>query len=124
MWVVVDLSKPDVQVEDVKLSINGKAQQVDIRWKATDKNMSRQPITLSYAEKEAGPWSIIATNVENNGQYTWPVPADAPSKFLVRVEATDLAGNVGRWETREPIPLEAPPRPKARVLGVTAGRGH
>ena len=44
----------------------------------------------------------------------------AGARAYLRVEANDRAGNVGRYESREPVLLE-PPRPKARVLGVSGG---
>ena len=70
-----------------------------IKWKASDKNLGRQPITLSYAEKEEGPWKVIAAGLENAGTYNWEVPKGTPARVLFRVEATDLAGNVGRAQS-------------------------
>jgi hypothetical protein len=122
VWVIVDLSKPEVQLQDVAVSVTGKVQQVAIKWKATDKNLARQPVALSYAEKADGPWTVIAANVENNGQYLWHVPADAPAKFLVRVEAIDLAGNLGRAQTKDHVLLDMM-KPEVLITNIEANPG-
>jgi hypothetical protein len=74
-------------------------------------------VGLYYAEKESGPWLPIATSQENSGRYVWQVPASAPPSFFVRVEATDLAGNMGRAQTAKPVLLDTS-RPTVSILGV------
>ena len=104
VWTIVDLTPPEVQVTEV--TPNADAKQVLIAWKASDKNFSRTPISLSYAETEAGPWRIIAANLENNGKYNWQMPPGTPAKFIVRAEATDLAGNVSKALWSKPLVLD------------------
>ncbi len=119
VWVIVDLTMPDVQLTDVTPSVKNKVQQVAIHWKATDKNLGRQPISLYYADKEEGPWKIIATNLANTGSYLWQVPADVPPRFVVRAEALDLAGNVGRTQTPRAVLLDTRV-PSVSILNVDA----
>ena len=123
VWVIVDLTKPDVHLTEVQPSLNSKQQQVSIKWKASDKNLSRQPITLYYAANEQGPWMMMASNLENTGCYNWPVPIDAPAKFLVRAEAVDLAGNVGRDQLTTPVLLDIKV-PSVSIVNVEANSGH
>ena len=104
VWTIVDLTPPEVQVTEV--APNADSKQLVIAWKASDKNFSRTPISLSYAETEAGPWRMIAANLENNGKYTWQMPPGTPAKFIVRAEATDLAGNVSRALWSKPLLLD------------------
>ena len=106
VWTIVDLTAPDLKLIEATPAIDGKQQQVTFVWKASDKNFSRSPISLSYAEKEAGPWHVIAANLENTGKYVWQMPAGTPPKIIVRVEATDLAGNVSRAQSDKPLLLD------------------
>jgi hypothetical protein len=46
-----------------------------------------------------------------------PPPGSVPYKFLVRVEATDKAGNVGVAETSNPVIVDTA-QPKGLILGV------
>lgn len=117
VWVMVDLSKPVVSLGEITPNLNGKTGSVAIRWKAVDKNLGSTPVGLYYSEKEAGPWQPIATNLENTGRYVWQVPASAPASFFLRVEATDLAGNMGRAQTAKPVLLDTS-RPTVSILDV------
>jgi hypothetical protein len=92
-----------------------------ITWVATDKNLGRSPITLSYAEQETGPWTPIAKDLENTGSYLWRMPTDIPYQFLVRVEAADRAGNIGNAETGKPVIVDLA-KPKGVILNVAPGQ--
>lgn len=106
VWVIVDLTSPEIQLTDVKPSLQANQQHVAIKWRANDKNMGRQPITLSYAESEAGPWKVIAAGLETVGTYNWEVPEGTPAKVLFRAEAQDMAGNVGRATLTRPVVMD------------------
>ena len=106
VWVIVDLTKPDVDMGEAKLVCKGKARHVTMKWSARDTNLGRQPVTLSWAEKAAGPWRVIAANLEPVGEYKWEVPDGTPPSVLLRAEATDLAGNMGKAETSKPMMLD------------------
>jgi hypothetical protein len=104
IWIQVDLTKPTVFLSGVHVT-NG-SHTVEINWTARDDNFGRKPITLSYAESASGPWMPIAAGIENTGAYTWQVPASTPSSIYVRVEATDLAGNVDSSTTPSPVKID------------------
>ncbi len=124
VWVIVDLTRPDVKLAEVTPSSKPDQQQtVTVRWKATDKNLGRQPISLFYAEKEEGPWNVIATGLENNGRYLWQVPKGTPARVLVRIEATDMAGNVGRAQLTKVVVMDNA-RPKVSIVNVEASAGN
>jgi hypothetical protein len=107
VWVEVDLSKPKVQLLGADSTVNGKSADVQVRWRAEDRNLGPRPVTLSYAEKADGPWTPIAANVENTGHHTWQVPPGGPGRYWIRVEVSDLAGNVGMAETPTPVAIDA-----------------
>jgi hypothetical protein len=95
VWVEVDWTKPVVTLVDVKPAIGMGGRTASLFWTATDNNLARQPITLSYAESPDGPWKTFATSLENTGRYVWQVPSNVPNRIHVRIEAFDLVGNAG-----------------------------
>ena len=117
MWAEVDLTKPVVKLLKVEGGVGSESRNLTIRWKASDKNLGSKPITLAYAERATGPWWPIASHVENNGHYVWHLPAGAPAKFLVRVEATDVVGNVGMAQTPKPVLFDRS-QPNVAILSV------
>ena len=119
VWVEVDTIKPVVRLLDVQVGVSGEGQHLSIRWKATDTNLGQRPITLAYAEQPAGPWTVITSNVENSGSYAWQLPSGVPPRLMVRVEATDLVGNVGIAQMPEPIALDLS-QPSISILAVEA----
>ena len=114
-WIEVDTSAPFVQLRPVETQVSNGA--LEIRWQATDKNLGSEPVNLFYRSRADGPWQVIARNVKNDGVYRWTFPHDA-SQFFVKVEVTDLAGNVARAESANPVQLDMT-EPRATVLGVT-----
>jgi hypothetical protein len=103
VWVEVDLTKPVVRITKVDVGRGPQAGSLAIHWTATDKNLGRTPITISFADKPDGQWTQIIANRENTGQYIWRMPPDVPSQVYLRVEAVDRAGNVGSAETGKPV---------------------
>jgi hypothetical protein len=118
--IEVDQTKPVVELLDARIEFGGESPSLSITWKATDKNLRRQPIGLAYAQQASGPWTPIAANVENSGNYLWKLPPNMPARFLVRVEATDLAGNVGMSQMSQPVVLDLA-LPIVSVLSVELG---
>jgi hypothetical protein len=119
VWVEVDLTKPIVQLNDVQVRVNDKSPILHLAWKAGDKNLGGQPITIAIAEKENGPWQTIAENLENTGHTEVPLRPGLPPRFFVRLEAKDLAGNVGVARTQSPVQLDLS-RPVVSILDVEA----
>jgi hypothetical protein len=121
VWVEVDLTKPAVQLTGVEFVCTPKARTLTVRWTAGDKNISPRPITISHADQPDGPWTVVAANLENTGHHEWPVPASAPRAVYVRVEATDLVGNVGAAQTPNPVLIDQS-QPTVSILTVEPNR--
>jgi hypothetical protein len=121
VWIEVDLTPPLVHLTGVSAKCTAKAQNVVIRWTASDKNLSPRPIALSYAMKAEGPWMPIATHLENTGRYEWPLPADVPARFVIRVDATDVVGNIGSDQTAKPVLMDRA-QPTVSILAIEAGK--
>lgn len=117
VWVEVDLTKPVVRLQNVDVGRGPEHGNMTVTWTATDKNLKQQPITLSYAEQNTGPWLPIAANIENTGKYVWRIPPEVPSRIFVKVEAVDKAENIGFAEYPKPVPVDLS-LPKSVILSV------
>lgn len=121
MWVEVDLTAPVVRLQEVQVGQGSDSGKLTILYSATDKHLGPRPISLDYAETAAGPWKSIARDIENAGRYVWQMPQDVPYQFLVRVQATDLAGNVGSDQSTKLIKVDLA-QPKGVILDVVPAK--
>jgi hypothetical protein len=103
LWVSVDLKRPVVELTAIERGQGNVADHLMLRWRATDNNLEPRPIALFYSSHAAGPWSAIATNLENTGEYAWRVERYVPARFYLRIEARDTPGNMAAFQTREPV---------------------
>ncbi len=117
LWVVVDLTRPEVHLLSARQSAGNDAGKLLISWEANDRMLASRPVALFYSQTDGGPWTTIATDLENTGQYAWNVPASVPDELFLRIEVRDAAGNLGICESREPIRLDRQ-RPNVRIDGV------
>jgi hypothetical protein len=120
-WIEVDMTKPTAQLLAVRPTVDDPWAMV-ISWAASDKNLSPEPIDLYYAVAPQGPWNQVSRGVRNDGNYRWSAPHDVGPQFFVRLEVTDLAGNMTRCDSQVPVVLDQS-RPKAKVLGVSGSGG-
>jgi hypothetical protein len=75
-----------------------------LTWKATDKNLANNPVTIEWAEQKDGQWYPIGpAEMANSGQYSWPVPANVPPSVYLRLAVRDAAGNVAVAQTDKPV---------------------
>ena len=114
-WIEVDTTAPFVQLRPIDPAQNGV---MELRWTASDKNLSTEPVSLHYKIRPDGPWQVIARAVKNDGLYRWNFPRDQGCQFFVKVEVADLAGNTAHAETPNAIVLDIT-EPHASVVGVT-----
>jgi hypothetical protein len=82
-----------------------------LTWRAADRNLAPNPITLEWAERREGKWQVIGEPEMPNaggtggatGRYVWQVPEKVPPKVYLRLTVRDTAGNVAVAQTSEPI---------------------
>jgi hypothetical protein len=124
IWVEVDETKPVVRLTGAEVGRGPDTGNLIISWSATDKNIARQPITISYGEQADGPWTTIVANLENTGRHLWRMPPSGiPYRFFIRVEAIDKAGNVGSAQTANHVIVDLhKPRPTILDVGAASGR--
>jgi hypothetical protein len=118
LWVSVDLHRPVIELTAIERGEGNLADHLVLRWKAADDNLDARPISLFYSSRPTGPWSAIATSLEDTGEYAWRVDRYVPARFYVRVEARDTAGNLAAFQTREPIDF-APAAPSAKLRSAS-----
>jgi hypothetical protein len=107
LWVSVDLKRPIVELTGVERGDGNLADHLILRWRAQDNNLERRPISLFFSSRPTGPWSAIATSLEDTGEYAWRVERYVPTRVFLRIEARDIAGNLAAFQTREPVEFTA-----------------
>jgi hypothetical protein len=115
--VGVDLAAPQAELQAPQLGQGAYAGQTLITWSAQDDNIADRPVGLFYSASAEGPWSTIATNVENVGHYAWQPGRDAPPQVFLRLEVRDAAGNIAVQQTPQAFDLNLP-RPTGRLRQV------
>lgn len=90
-----------------------------LRWTATDRNLTANPVTLQSARQQGGPWENIGpAELPNTGQFVWQVPPTGiPPRVYLRLTVRDTAGNNGVAETTEPVLVDLT-EPEVRLIGV------
>ncbi|QDS96201.1 hypothetical protein FF011L_50090 [Roseimaritima multifibrata] len=118
IFVLVDTTKPTVRITGARYGEQDDTGKLLITYQCEDSqnNLARRPVTLKFSETPQGPWTTIATGLENDGFYAWPADPELPSKIYLRVEATDRAENVGHDTLDQPIAVEGL-APRARIRG-------
>ncbi len=90
-----------------------------LRWKATDRNLAGNPVSLEWAEQPGGPWQHIGPEqMANTGQFVWQVPANVPPSVFLRLSVRDTAGNVAKAETDKPILVDLNV-PDVSIIGLS-----
>jgi len=117
IWVTLDVTKPEVRLICAEQGTGERAGKLVIRWEARDWLLASHPISLYYSETLGGPWVPIVASLENVGQYDWTVQGRVPDRIHLRIEARDAAGNLGIYETPQPVVLDRL-RPTAHIHGL------
>ena len=109
--------RPEATLDSVEQGSGNLADQIMIRWSASDAYLAPQPVTLYYSAQPAGPWSIIAANLVNSGSYAWRADRHLPEQLYVRLEVRDAAGNTTTYQTAQPVVVNRP-RPQVRIREI------
>ena len=119
-WVEVDATAPAVQLDPVQVGTGANSGKVAIIWRATDLHLAPKSVSLFWRPDQPGAaWQPLAEGQENNGRYIWAVPTTVPTRFHVRVEASDTVGHRGSAETTDSGPIIVDrSRPRSRIIGL------
>jgi hypothetical protein len=78
-----------------------------LAWKAEDRNLDSNPVSLEWSPNRDGPWEFIGDpKLPNTGRYTWNVPDRTPPKVYLKLTVRDTAGNVAVAQTPEPVLID------------------
>jgi hypothetical protein len=114
--IEVDMTPPIVELHEVEpVAKDGR---LEIRWKASDKNLGNDPVNLFYRVRPDAAWMPMAKRLKNDGVYLWTFPRESGNRFYVKIEVADMAGNVTRAECANPVILDMS-EPRANVVGIT-----
>ena len=106
IWIGIDLTRPVGRITVAQQGIGPDGNKLFIAWEASDNHeLATRPISLSYSERSGGPWTAMAAGLENTGQYAWQLTGSLPQRIYLRLEIHDAAGNMGIYETPEPVTL-------------------
>jgi subtilisin family serine protease len=80
---------------------------VNLLWNANDALGGVTAVDLELSRSgPAGPWETIATGVPNTGSYEWLASGPATALAILRVRASDAAGNTGVDDSDQTWTLE------------------
>jgi hypothetical protein len=113
----VDLDPPKTRIVNAELGQGDLADLLTVRWSAEDEHLADRPIGLYFSDRVDGPWSRIAENLSNTGEFRWRLSRQPPQQLFLRLEARDIAGNVATYQSPTPIELILP-QPTGRLRGV------
>ncbi len=115
--VVVDQLAPRPRLGNLTQGQGLTPNQVQFGWVLTDVDLPEQCVMLSRAYSPSGPWEPISNWIENSGRYIWTVDQAIDRPIYIRLEARDLAGNIGKVDSDQPMQIDLT-RPSARILDV------
>jgi hypothetical protein len=76
-------------------------------WRAEDRNLAANPVTLEWSPGPNGPWTFIGdAQLPNTGRFNWQVPPSSPPKVYLKLTVRDSAGNVAVAQTSEAILID------------------
>jgi hypothetical protein len=117
MLVGVDLEPPRATIDGVQTGAGALADSLIIRWTAVDEHLAQAPVSLFFTASPDGPWTTIAADLPNTGEYRWRLTRQPPRLMYLKLEVRDLAGNVGQFQTPKPVDV-AVPSPTGRLRSV------
>ena len=99
---------PQVELVAVSRDDSTPAGALVIRYVVRDPLIAPRAVRVLYSPNAEGPWATIADGIDNQGEHRWTPDKAVPAKVHIRVEATDLAGNVGAAVSPNEISIAAP----------------
>ena len=115
-WIQVDTERPTARITSALYGKGVEANSLVVEFSAQDVYFGERPITLSYSEIPAGPWTTITNGLKNSGRFVWPADPTLPRRVYLKLEAFDEAGNLGEHILDVPVDIEGL-APRGRIQG-------
>lgn len=107
-WVK-DTTGPSLTLSTpANLAILKAGDSLNISWTATDLYLGDTPIKAEYSSNSGTSWTVLSSTIANTGNYSWTLPNQNSNNFVVRLSATDLAGNTTARTANISIDAAAP----------------
>jgi hypothetical protein len=106
IWIGVDLTKPTARIVSAGPGVNNEAGRLIISWQADDLMLAARPISILFSQNRSGPWTPLASGMENTGRYAWLLDSRTPPQIYLKLEVRDEAGNLGVHELAEPVIID------------------
>jgi hypothetical protein len=107
-WLGIDEEPPQVELVAIDRDESTPDGALVIRYAVRDPLIAPRSTRLLYSPNADGPWATIADSLENQGEHRWGPDKTVPAKVFLRIEATDLAGNVGAAASPDEVSISAP----------------
>lgn len=117
MVVVVDQIAPSPKRGPLQLGQGVTHHQIQFSWVLIDADLPEQPVMLSRAYRPTGPREFISGWIENTGRFNWAVDQAIDRPSDIRLEARDLAENIGQVDADQPLQIDMT-TPTARIIDV------
>jgi hypothetical protein len=104
--IEVDTTQPDAQLMAPQPA-PGQGNSLVLTWKAEDRNLAANPVSLEWSATVNGPWTFIGdAQLPNTGRYVWKVTDQVPPKVFLKLTVRDMAGNVAVAQTNEAVLID------------------
>jgi hypothetical protein len=78
-----------------------------LTWKASDRNLAPNPISIEWSARPDGPWTFIGdAQLANTGRYLWQIAENTPAKVYLKLSVRDTAGNTAVALTPQPVLID------------------
>lgn len=94
-----------------------------LMWKAGDRNLAANPVSIEWAAQPQGPWLFIGEQqLPNTGNYLWQIGENTPPRVYLKLTVRDTAGNSATAVTPTPVMIDLTPPEVNRVIVMPNGR--
>lgn len=115
--VIVDHLAPQPKFGVVQQGQGAAHNQIQFSWVLADSDLADSPVKLLRSDSPSGPWEPITDWMDNSGRYQWTVTQSLDRPVYIRLEARDLAGNVGHVDLAQPLQIDLV-KPTARIIDI------
>jgi len=95
--------------------------EIEIRWVITDIDLAQDSVNIHFSEDGGFNWVEILLSQEDTGTTTWAVPLLNSNTVQVRVQATDLLGNIGTGTSANFTVDSTPPQFRPAQMQINGG---
>jgi hypothetical protein len=116
-WIRIDTERPQCKITRAVYGVGNEAGMLVVDYSCSDADLSEQGISLAWSPNLEGPWTEVASGLQNTGLYLWKADPGLPSRVYLKLEVVDKAGNIGVHRLDLPIDTKGL-APRGRIQGI------